>query len=158
MSEFDELVEWSYSQMFDYQYKPEDYWLTVFLMFLWLLIAIGILMALYWGIHWIIDSRTATTSILTGTVIDKKYIGEQSQSGVGTAIVPSTSGGVGVGIVSTSSRSSEQFIFFVKADKIYKIDVDMQVYYSINIGNNVSFELRLGGLSKDELDIKLLAV
>ncbi len=111
---------------------------------------------IYNGIYIYFDKRRSTKEILSGELIDKRYIGEQSSSGVGTAVIPNTSGGVGIGLVSTSSHSDEEFLFFVKADKVYKMEVDMQQFYGKNVGEKVRFEVTTGGLSKDELDVELV--
>ena len=111
---------------------------------------------IYNGIYIYFDKRRSTKEILSGELIDKRYIGEQSSSGVGTAVIPNTSGGVGIGLVSTSSHSDEEFLFFVKADKVYKMEVDMQQFYGKNVNKKVRFEVTTGGLSKDELDVELV--
>jgi hypothetical protein len=103
---------------------------------------------IYNGIYIYFDKRRSTKEILSGELIDKRYIGEQSSSGVGTAVIPNTSGGVGIGLVSTSSHSDEEFLFFVKADKVYKMEVDMQQFYGKNVGEKVRFEVTTGGSVK----------
>jgi hypothetical protein len=93
---------------------------------------------------------------LSGELIDKRYMGEQTTSGTGTAIMPNMSGGVGFGIISGSSHTDEEFLFFIKADKIYKTEVDMQQFYSYKIGDRISFEVKIGGLSKTELSTEIV--
>lgn len=140
-----------YPEYFD----TETYWLCVFIS-LCLLALVGLAI---WGIYDVIharfDIKSSTKTHLTGELVDKRYVGEQSTSGSGTAIVPNSSGGVGVGIVSTSSHSDEEFLFFVKADKIYKIEVDMQQFYNRKIGDKLNIEVTIGGLTKKELEANL---
>lgn len=111
---------------------------------------------IYSSIYGYVDKKRSTKKILFGELVDKKYIGEKYSSGMGTAVIPNTSGSVGIGLVSTSSHSDEKFLFFVKSDKVYKMKVDMQQFYSKKIGEKVRFEVRIGGLSKDEINIELL--
>jgi hypothetical protein len=142
----------NYPQYFD----KEIYWLYAVLSIL-ILIVIGLIVWLICGIIYnYFDNRSSTKETLTGGLVDKRYIGEQSSSGVGTAVIPTTSGGVGVGLVSTSSHSDEEFLFFVKADKVYKMEVDMQQFYCKNAGEMVMFEVTTGGLSKEELNVELV--
>jgi hypothetical protein len=142
----------NYPQFFD----NETYWMYVLGSILILLVISITLWLIYNGIYIYFDKRRSTKEILSGELIDKRYIGEQSSSGVGTAVIPNTSGGVGIGLVSTSSHSDEEFLFFVKADKVYKMEVDMQQFYGKNVGEKVRFEVTTGGLSKDELDVELV--
>lgn len=142
----------NYPQFFD----NETYWMYVIGSILILLVISITLWLIYNGIYIYFDKRRSTKEILSGELIDKRYIGEQSSSGVGTAVIPNTSGGVGIGLVSTSSHSDEEFLFFVKADKVYKMEVDMQQFYGKNVGEKVRFEVTTGGLSKDELDVELV--
>lgn len=142
----------NYPQYFD----KETYWMYVFIAFLCLCVIGLIGWLIYSGIYGYFDKRSSTKEILSGELVDKRYIGEQSSSGVGTAVIPNTSGGVGIGLFSTSSHSDEEFLFFVKADKVYKMEVDMQQFYGKNVGEKVRFEVTIGGLSKDELDVELV--
>ncbi len=142
----------NYPQFFD----NETYWMYVLGSILILLVISITLWLIYNGIYIYFDKRRSTKEILSGELIDKRYIGEQSSSGVGTTVIPNTSGGVGIGLVSTSSHSDEEFLFFVKADKVYKMEVDMQQFYGKNVGEKVRFEVTTGGLSKDELDVELV--
>jgi len=142
----------NYPQYFD----KETYWMYAIVSILILLVIGLILWLIYVGIYSYFDCRSSTTETLSGELVDKRYIGEQSSSGVGTAVIPNTSGGVGIGLVSTSSHSDEEFLFFVKADKVYKMEVDMQQFYGKNIGEKVRFEVTTGGLSKDELGVELV--
>ena len=142
----------NYPQFFD----NETYWMYVLGSILILLVISITLWLIYNGIYIYFDKRRSTKEILSGELIDKRYIGEQSSSGVGTAVIPNTSGGVGIGLVSTSSHSDEEFLFFVKADKVYKMEVDMQQFYGKNVGEKVRFEVTTCGLSKDELDVELV--
>lgn len=132
-----------------------EYWICVLLALLILLAAGLLIWIIYSVIYDYFDKRSSTKETLSGELVDKRYMGEQSSSGVGTAVIPNTSGGVGIGLVSTSSHNDEEFLFFVKADKVYKIEVDMQQFYGKNVGEKVRFEVTTGGLSKDELDVKL---
>jgi len=140
-----------YPQYFD----KTDYWLQVVIILLIALAAAIILAALSAYIYDKIDNNRATKTQHNGLLIDKKYIGEYSTSGTGTAVVPSTNGGVGIGVVSTSSHADEQFIFFVKSDKVYKIPVDMQNFYSLSVGDKIKFNVLIGGLSKKELSAEI---
>lgn len=122
------------------------------------LLAVGVILiyAAYEFIYDYVDSKFSSTETLSGELIDKRYKGEESSSGVGTAVVPSANGGVGVGIVSTSSYSPEEFLFFVRADKVYKIEVDMQKFYNKNLGEKLKFELTIGKFSNDILSTNLI--
>lgn len=141
-----------YPQYFD----KETYWLYVILAFL-CLCAIGLIVFLIYScIYKYFDKRSSTKETLSGELVDKRYIGEQFSSGFGTAVIPNTSGGVGIGLVSTSSHSDEEFLFFVKADKVYKMEVNMQQFYGKNVGEKVMFEVTTGGMSKDELNVELV--
>ena len=142
---------------FKYLDFSTGYYLVCVLIFLLTLVLIGIICWLiYAAFYSYFDSRSSTKQTLWGELIDKRYIGEQSSSGTGTAVIPNANGGVGVGLVSTSSHSDEEFLFFVKADKVYKIEVDMQQFYGSNIGEKISFEVTTGGLSKEEIEVQLV--
>lgn len=150
---FKELWEGEYKYL---EFGAGEYWLCIFL-FILILSLIGLIVCLiYGGIYDYFDNRSSTKETLSGELVDKRYIGEQSSSGVGTAVIPNTRGGVGIGLVSTNSHSDEEFLFFVKADKVYKMEVDMQQFYDKNVGEKVRFEVTTGGLSKDELDVELV--
>ena len=143
----------------EYKYLPFDngeYWLCILLSLAILSAAGLIIWLIYGGIYDYFDNRSATIETLTGELIDRRYIGEQTSSGTGTAILPNTNGGVGLGLVSTSSHSDEEFLFFIKADKVYKVEVDMQQFYAYKIGDKIRFELKRGGLSKEELDTAVI--
>jgi hypothetical protein len=115
-----------------------------------------ILWLIYHLVYDKIDSAKANKQILYGELIDKRYMGEQTTSGTGTMIIPNMNGGIGVGIVSGSSHTDEEFLFFIKADKVYKTEVDMQQFYSYKIGDRISFEVKIGGLSREELGTEIL--
>lgn len=155
------LPFWSFYEKIyksDYPYlnfDTSDYWFYVFITLLFLAILAIIIGMIYSGIYDARDKRKSTKQILIGELIDKKYVGEQSSSGVGTAVLPNTSGGVSVGVISTSSSSEEEFILFIRADKVYKINCDMQTFYSKNIGDKIQFEVTIGGLSNEQLDVEL---
>jgi hypothetical protein len=152
---FKEIWEGEFSQL---EFGTGEYWVCI-LLSVCILAVIGLIGSLiYSGIYGYFDKRSSTKETLSGELVDKRYIGEQSLSGVGTAVIPNTSGGVGIGLVSTSSHSYEEFLFFVKADKVYKMEVDMKQFYSKNVGEKVRFEVTTGGLSKDELDVELVEV
>lgn len=136
-------------------FDTTDYWFYVFITLLFLAIIAIIIWMIYSGIYDARDKRKSTKQILVGELIDKKYIGEQSSSGVGTAVLPNTSGGLSVGVISTSSSSEEEFILFIRADKVYKINCDMQTFYSKNIGDKIQFEVTIGGLSHGQLGVEL---
>jgi len=150
---FKEIWQGEFSSL---NFGAGEYWLCVFLAFL-ILVVIGLIgWLIYSVIYGYFDKRSSTKETLFGELVDKKYIGEQSSSSVGTAVIPNASGGVGIGLVSTSSHSDEEFLFFVKADKVYKMEVDMQQFYGKNVGEKVRFEVTTGGLSKDELNVELV--
>jgi hypothetical protein len=157
-----QLPFWNFfKELFQGQWKSLDfgvgeYWVCVLLALLILLAAGLIVWIIYLGIYGYFDKRSSTKETLSGELVDKRYIEEQSSSGVGTAVIPNISGGVGIGLVSTSSHSDEEFLFFVKADKVYKMEVDMQQFYDKNVGEKVRFEVTTGALSKDELNIELV--
>lgn len=138
------------------EFGTGEYWICI-LLSVCILAVIGLIgWLIYRGIYGYFDKRSSTKETLSGELVDKRYIGEQYSSGVGTAVIPNTSGGVGIGLVSTSSHRDEEFLFFVKADKVYKMEVDMQQFYGKNVGEKVRFEITTGGLSKDELDVQLV--
>ena len=143
-----------YPRFFD----KETYWLYVFITFLCLCAAGLIVLLIYRVVYNYFDKRSSTEEILSGELIDKRYIGEQSSSGTGTAVLPNTSGGMSVGLVSTSSHSDEEFLFFVRVDKIYKTGVDMQQFYKYNIGERIRIKVKTGGLSKEELTTKIIEI
>lgn len=150
---FKEIWEEQYKYL---EFGTGEYWICILLSVL-MLVVIGLIGSLiYTGIYGYFDKRSSTKETLSGELVDKRYISEQYSSGVGTAVIPNTSGGVGIGLVSTSTYSDEEFLFFVKVDKIYKIEVDMQQFYGKNVGEKVRFEVTIGGLSKDELDVELV--
>jgi hypothetical protein len=93
-------------------FDKADYWLDVLFCFLMFIVVIIIIWFIYYVIYSYFDKRSSTKEILTGTLIDKHYVGEQS----------------GVGVISTSSHSDEEFLFFVQSDKVYKIKCDMQQF------------------------------
>ena len=131
------------------------YWCCFFIS---ILILAFIVVMVYWAYSAIYDSldrKRSTKEIVTGDLIDKRYVGEQSSTGTGTAILPSSGGGLSVGIVSTSSSSPEEFLLFIKASRVYKIECDMQQFYSVKVGDKVRIEISIGGLSKKEINYKL---
>lgn len=137
------------------EFGAAEYWVAMFVLLLIAFLVFIIAYLVYDGIYNAIDRKRATVEHLSGEVVDKRYNGEQSHSGTGTVLMPNTSGGIGVGVVSTSSHSPEEFLLFVRADKVYKIEVGMQEFYSITIGDKIRFERTIGGLSKEELYIEL---
>lgn len=153
----EDASEWTYNHMMKYKYSEygDDYWFGILMMFFGVLI-LFFLCWLFWRItyDWL-DKKSATLQNLTGKLIDKKYVGEENSSGTGTALV-STGSGVGVGVTSTSSHQDEQFLFFLDADKVYKCQVDMQIYYKSNIGDRIKFSVLIGGKSGDQLKIQLV--
>lgn len=157
---FLKLPLWDFLKGFDdypQYFDTGTYWLYLFLSVLFLLLAVLTIWFIYHLIYKHIDQKRSTKEAISGELIDKRYVGEQSSSGTGTVVMPNSNGGIGVGVVSTSSHSAEEFLFFVKADQIYKMQVDMQQFYGKAIGDKVRFELIIGGLSKDTLDIELIS-
>lgn len=128
-----------------------EYWAAMFILlllsvvvciFVWLMIEI---------IYDTVDERRASTVQLEGVLLEKEYEGRKVSSGTGVTTI-STAGGMGVGITSTTSTTPEQFLLFIKADKIYKVPVDMQEYFNYEVGQKVKFNVKIGHLSKKELE------
>jgi hypothetical protein len=138
-------------------FDNESYWMTAFMIFIAAVLVSLIAWGVYGWVHDMIDNKRSTKEVLEGELIDKVYIGSQSSSGTGTAIIPNTNGGVGIGVVSTSSYSAEQFLFFIKANnRIYKVPVSMEHYYQGEVGIALDFEITIGGLTRNILKIELL--
>lgn len=115
-------------------------------------LVLGILALIIYGVYSAIDWAKATEQNLSGKIIDKKYEGETNTTG--TALV-STGTGVGVGM--TSSHQDEQFLLFVDASgQIYKASTNMQYFYHCKIGDAVNLKIKVGGISKSLLDTKLI--
>lgn len=150
------LVKWLYNLTMHYPYnRDDDYVPFLIILLLFMLLAVFLLWVAYHLIYDYIDKRTSVKTEYTGNLVDKKYIGESDSSGTGTAMV-ATGSGMGIGLVSTSSHTDEDFLFFIKADKIYKCEVDMQNYYHFNIGDRINFSVLRGGKSGDQLEINLI--
>lgn len=144
------------------------YALAMFILLLVLFLLAFIVWIIWDEIYGALDKKKATYIIYTGELIDKKYKGESSSSGIGTAVVPNSNGGMGIGIVSTRSSSPEEFLFFIRTTRanvylpeypvrnLYKLLVSMEEYYSRNVGEEVQFEVCYGGLSKVELSMRVL--
>lgn len=155
---FWDFFKWIWKDLLSFTiFDTFEYWSCAIILLLILFVIVVFASIIYLAIYDYFDKKSSTKKDLSGILIDKKYIGEQSSSGTGTAIIPNTSGGVGIGIVSTSSHSDEEFLLFVKADKVYKIEVDMQQYYSKNINEKIKFEVTIGGLSHSQLDIQYIS-
>lgn len=158
---FLELPFWSFYERIwngEYHYTTfdnEHYWLCVFLSVILLFVLYLVGWLIYGLIYDLIDNRKSYIVEQTGKLIDKRYVGEQTTQGTGTAVV-STGNGVGVGIVSTSSHKDEEFLFFIQADRIYKIVVDMENFYHFDIGDRIKFEVKVGGISNRELKSNII--
>lgn len=139
-----------YPQYFD----TELYWIFAVLSIILFIITFIILWIIYRGIYHYLDKKGSVKETVLGELIDKKYIGEMNYSGSGTAIIPNNSGGIGVGVVSTSSHSDEQFLFFVNSEQVYKLEVDMQSFYKKEIGDEIMFAITVGGLSKKIIKVE----
>ena len=136
-------------------YEITDYlvWLTVAL--LTLVVFVFVILEIIHFVHNKVDASTAVHEIMMGKLIDKQYKSESNSSSSGTVIVPNASGGIGVGLISSNTYSEEEFLLFVNAGKVYKIEVDMQQYYSFKEGDVVKFVVTIGGLSKKQLCLEL---
>jgi hypothetical protein len=130
---FKELWEGEYKYL---KFDTGEYWVCILLSVSILAVIVLIGLLIYSGIYRYFDNRSSTKETLSGELIEKRYIGEKSSSGVG---------------------SDEGFLFFVKADKVYKMEVDMQQFYGKNVGEKARFEVTTGGMSKDELDVELVS-
>jgi len=137
-------------------FTKDDYWFDIFLIFLGLVMLFAIIMLIHTVIYSLIDKKKSTIERKTGELIDKRYNGEQTLHGSGVAVLPSTNGGISVGMGSTSSHQDEEFLFFLKSDKVYKCEVDMQQFYKYKIGDQIGFDVTIGGLTKEELKIKIV--
>ena len=115
---------------YPYYFDQKTYWLYVSLTFLSLCGIALISMLIYGFIYKYLDYRSSTKKTLSGKLVDKRYICEQF--GLGT------------------------YVIFVKADNVYKMEVDMQQFYDKNIGEKIMFEVIIGGMSKDELNIEFI--
>lgn len=146
---------WFKSEYPSLDFEQSSYWLFMILFIIAVFLVLLLLWISYRGIYDFIDKKKSTTEQLSGILIDKKYIGERNSSGIGSAILPNSSGSVSVGMVSTNSSSPEEFLFFVKSDKIYKVNTNMQTFYEKNIGDTIMLSKCIGGLSKNELTISL---
>lgn len=146
------IVKWFYSLFFGHGYSESDYWISIWAVFLILCVLSVIVYVIYCLVYNFIDKKASTVRQFNATVIDKKYLGEQTTSGVGTAVLSNG----GVGIVSTSSTTDEEFLLFVKADKVYKVEVDMQQFYQFKLNDTVNISVRVGGLSKEELSTEII--
>jgi len=131
------------------------YWLSVLLLLLCLALIGLIIGAIYQSIYDSIDEKNPIIKTLKGTLIDKVYIGSQRSTGTGTTLIPNSNGGLGVGIISTTSYSSEQFLFFVEVDRVYKVSVDMQDFYKNEEGDKVDIDIFIGKLSNKIFHIQL---
>lgn len=136
-------------------FDKKTYWLMLFLSVTLLGIAILIGYGIYSLLYGIIDWRRSAYQTLSGIVVGKQFVPEQEFSGTTTTVMPTSGGGIGVGIGSVHSTSEEEFLIFVKADRVYKILVDMQQYFGLKDGDAVRFTIRIGGLSNEALDITL---
>lgn len=133
-----QLPFWNFlKELFEskFKYLKFDTWdYSVFILLaICALVAIGLIfMFIFHVTYEYFDEKTAIKKILSGELLDKKYISEWYFDGTG-----------------------EDFFFFIKADKVYKIEVDMQQFYSKNIGEKVRFEVTIGVLTGNELDVNL---
>jgi len=143
----------SYPKYFDTQ----TYWLYVVMSIAIILLIFVVLWIFFVMAYDLCDHITSTTKRLTGVLVDKKYIGERSSSGIGTVVIPSTNGPV-IGLIPKRSYGAEEFLFFVDADKMYKIPVDMQTFYKKDVGYWTTFEVTIGGLSKEDLRVELFKI
>jgi hypothetical protein len=142
-----------YPEYFD----TKDYWLAVSIIVLMFAMVAIILYMIGSAIYSTIDQRTASTVLSMGTIVDKKYVGETNTSGIGTAIVPNSSGGVGVGIVSTSQHQDEQWLVFVNdGGEICKIASNMQQFYSLEVGAKATIENKIGGLTHKNINRRIV--
>jgi MFS superfamily sulfate permease-like transporter len=138
-------------------FDTKMYWLTVSMLVVLSILVGMILGMIISAIYSAIDQRTASTVLSMGTIIDKKYVGETNTSGTGTAIIPNSSGGVGVGIVSTSQHQDEQWLVFVNDGReICKIESNMQQFYSLEVGAKVTIENKIGGLTHKNINRRIV--
>lgn len=133
-----------------------DYWLHVTLSITILAAIVLIIFGIYSLIYYYRDRSKSTYENLVGQLVDKKYIGEFTSTSSGTAVIPNSDGGVGIGVTSSTSHSPEKFLLFVSADQVYKIQVGMQEFYKKNIGDRIEFKIRIGGLSGEILETELV--
>lgn len=140
----------------DYEFDNDSYWTAVIMFIFCIAVALFIIWLVYHWIYEYVDEKNKFKIWRSGIVIDKKYTGEQHHSGTGTAVMPNTSGGVGIGVTSVSSHTPEKFLFFIKDLSIHKVEVTMEDYYKYEIGSSVHFETWYGGLSKDILNSELI--
>lgn len=115
------------------EFDTTDYWLTFILFAIALAITLFIALGIFNAIHHYIDLKKSTIESYTGEVIDKSYIPENDSGQVDT---------------------DEIFMLFVKSKgQIYKMEVTMNEYYRMQIGDKIDFEITVGGLTKDHLYI-----
>lgn len=144
-------------QLFDYLHgstyfsESERFWIGLIYFVLFLILFALIVLGVYLLIYKIIDKNRSYQEVKAGVIVDKIYVASSTSSGSGTAIMPSANGGIGVGVISTSSTTPEQFLLFVQCPAIQKIEVSMEQYYKYEVGNTISFINTIGGLSKDIL-------
>lgn len=97
----------------------------------------------------ILDSRDEKSGYgepHTGVILRKEYESERHYSGSTTTVIPTTSGGVGIGVGSTSSTSPEQYLFFIRDNgQIVKMEVDAEDFFAHNEGDTINFFIWRGG-------------
>jgi hypothetical protein len=143
----------NYPQHFD----TTRYWLTVSIIFVMLVVSVFIAGMTISAIYSAIDKKTSSIVLSIGVIVDKKYVGETNTSGIGTAIIPNSSGGVGVGIVSTSQHQDEQWLVFVNdGGEICKIASNMQQFYSLQVGAKATIENKIGGLTHKNINRRIV--
>lgn len=150
---FENFIKWFYNLIFTYDYDGSfgDYFVSALLFIISVVICLMIIGGIVYGIHSIIDSITSFNREIVGKVIDKKYIGESTTSGTGTALMSNGS----VGIISTSSTKSEEFLIFVDSDQVYKVETDMQTFYHLALNDLVTLNQTMCGISKQQLSIEI---
>lgn len=142
-----------YPEYFD----TKDYWLAVSIIVLMFAMVAIILYMIGSAIYSTIDKKTSSIVLSIGVIVDKKYVGETNTSGTGTAIIPNSSGGVDVGIVSTSQHQDEQWLVFVNdGGDICKIESNMQQFYSLEVGAKATIENKIGGLTHKNINRRIV--
>jgi Tfp pilus assembly protein PilE len=152
METLDKIAEWFYNLFHHYNLynHNHDFVATFVELIVFIIIVLFILALIIYGIYSYYDDKLGTNKPLQGILIDKHYKGEEHYSGSGVGIANG-----GIAVVSTSSTSEEEFMLFIRADKVYKIKCDIQQFYQYKIGDNVNFSVRIGRYSKDDLNSTL---
>lgn len=103
------------------------------------------------------DRRLAILVRGEGYVLTKVYVPKQTHISSGT-VITNSSDGPGVGLVSSTSHSNEEFIVFVRtvSGNTLKFFTNMEYFHSLKEGNNVRYERKIGGLSKQVLESYLI--